>query len=227
MEIWLDTIDYETIADGARAGIISGVTTNPGILSQTKHVRETLTKLLDLQSGPVAVQVTSTDPEGIIEEGRSAFAFSSRIIVKVPINHNGLIAIKKLRDEGVPIMGTGILFSSQALLASNLGVSYIAPYFSHIDNPSGPLSVLKTMIGIVGANGSSTKILVASLKQVEQIVDCASLGVAAATIKPDLYRALMATHPLVEGFSEKFLQSWKQTHGSHSLKTYLESVVEI
>lgn len=217
MEIWLDTIDYDVIEDAAKTGIIAGVTTNPSILSQTENVALTLHTLLHIQPGPIAVQVTSTDPEGMIEEGLRIFEFSSRMIVKVPVNRNGLIAIKQLRQEKVPVMGTGLLFSTQALVASNLGASYIAPYFSHMGPSEEAIAALKTIDDILRINASSTKILVASLKQMEHLMYCATLGVAAATIKPDLYHQLMKDHPAVDNFSKKFLSDWTHMHGQISI----------
>ncbi len=89
-------------------------------------------------------------------------ALSSRMIVKIPINHNGLIAIKQLQCEKVRILGTGIVFPTQVLLASNQGVSYVAPYFSHMSEIGDACSTLKTMVDILRINGSSTKILAAS-----------------------------------------------------------------
>jgi TalC/MipB family fructose-6-phosphate aldolase len=221
MEIWLDTIDEDVIADGVKTGVIAGVTTNPSILSHAHNVLETLTRLLDIQSGPVAVQVTSTDPIAIVDEGMRIFELSSRLIVKVPINRNGLIAIKQLQGQKIPVMGTGVLFPSQALLASNLGVAYIAPYFSHMGDIGDASAALKTMVDILHANGSTTKILAASVKQVDHIISLATLGVAAVTIKPDLYYKLLADHPLVEGFAQRFLLDWTQTHGKLSIKEAL------
>ncbi len=221
MQIWLDTIDSSVIADAVQTGILAGVTTNPSILSNTANVRETLTELLNLQPGPVAVQVTSHDPASMIEEGVRIFAFSSRMVVKVPINRNGLIAIKQLHHKGIPVMGTGILFPSQALLASNLGTSYIAPYFGHMGDEAA--ATLKTMVEIMRMNGSSTKILVASLKHLDHIILCASLGVAAITIKPELYGQLVADQPVVESFYQRFISDWAKTHGHLSIKEALAS----
>jgi transaldolase len=221
MEIWLDTIDEDVIVDGETTGVITGITTNPSILSNANNVRHTLLRILDIQSGPVAVQVTSTDADAMIEEGMRIFGLSSRLIVKVPINRNGLIAIKHLQREKVSVLGTGVVFATQALLASNQGVSYIAPYFSHMSDIGDASATLKTMVDILHINGSSTKILAASLKQLDHIILCASLGIAAVTIKPDLYYKLLDDHPVVEGFSERFLRDWAHTHGKMSIKQAL------
>lgn len=131
---------------------------------------------------------------------------------------DGLIAMHQLRKEELPILGTGILFATQALLASNQGASYISPYFGQIREVGDPNTTLKTIAGLLEANHSPTKILVASLRQLGQIIYCASLGVAAVTLKPDLYQSLMADHPIVEGFTERFLSDWFQAHGPLSLR---------
>lgn len=221
MQIWLDTIDEKVVADGVKTGIIAGVTTNPSILSQTENVLETLIALLAIQPGPVAVQVTAADSEGMFEEGMRIAEFSPRLIVKVPINHQGLIAIRQLRQEKVPVLGTGILFATQALLAFNHGTSYISPYFSHMGDVGDAFATLKTMVEILRASESSTKILVASLRQLDHILYCASLGVDGVTIKPDLYYKLIAHQPAVESFAQKFLSDWTQTHGQISIKDAL------
>lgn len=219
MKIWLDTIDCDVVFDGAKTGIISGVTTNPSILSGTTDVLETLKRLLDIQSGPVAVQVTAQNPEEIINEARRIFEFSNHIVVKIPINHSGLVAIKELKKDKIPLLGTAILFPTQALLAANLEVDYISPYFSHMANHGDAYETLKTIVDMLKT--SNTKILVASLRQLDHIIYCALLGVDGITIKPDLYNQLVADHPVVEGFTERFLSDWTRTHGGFSIKETL------
>lgn len=225
MKIWLDTIDFDVVADGAKTGVISGVTTNPSILAGTKDIPGTLRRLLDIQPGPIAVQVTSQTAEKIIEEAEAIFAFSNRIVVKIPINHNGLIAIEQLKKTGIPVLGTGILFATQALLAANHNVAYIAPYFGHITDVGNPFETLKTIVDLIKTGGSSTKILVASLKQLEHLMYCALLGVEGVTIKPLLYHQLVANQSIVEGFSQKFFADWMHTHGKISIKEALGSAI--
>lgn len=221
MQIWLDTIDLETVKDASKTGILSGITTNPSILSKTKNIPETLSGLLQLQKGPVAVQVTSKNAEDMIEEGRHIFDFSERMIVKVPVNKEGLIAIHQLCEDKIPVLGTGIFTPTQALLAANLGASYIAPYFCHIGTPEEAVETLQAITDILKVNGFKTKVLAASLRSVDHIIACARLGIAAATIKEDLYYKLTETHPACENFSQKFLTDWQQTHGNNSLTSLL------
>lgn len=222
MKIWLDGIDRDVIAEAAQAGIIAGVTTNPSILARSPHVAETLRCLLDIQPGPVAVQVTAQEVDDIIDEAKSIYEFSERTIVKIPINRNGLIAIEKLKNERIPLLGTGVLYETQALLAANHGVAYVAPYLSHMGENAH--EILKSMAGMLSK--TTTKVLAASLKNLDHFLLCARLGVDATTIKPALYRELVADQPLVESFSERFRQDWMQAHGAFSIKEVLSNCSE-
>jgi transaldolase len=150
----------------------------------------------------------------MIEEGRCIFAFSARTIVKVPIEREGLIAIKQLQADKIPVLGTSIVSASQALLAFHHKVSYMAPYFSHAPDPQG---LLKAMVDMVNASRSSTKIMSAALKEIDHVLYAAALGAAAVTIKADLYYQLMGTHPIAEGFLQKFMQDWQERQGGVSL----------
>lgn len=221
MQIWLDTINCEAVAHGAERGLISGVTTNPSILSKTKNVPETLLCLLELQKGPIAVQVTSDDVDTMIEEGKKIFEFSSRTIIKVPVNNKGLIVMRRLREEKIPVLGTAIFDPTQALLAANLGASYLSPYFSHMHENGHAHESLKTMISIVQTY-PQTKILAASIKTLDDLLFCALLEVEAVTIKDDLYYQLVGYHHLAEKFTQKFSADWKQAHGNVSIKDLLK-----
>lgn len=219
MKIWLDTINLEVIADAAKKGIVSGITTNPSILSKAKKVPETLISLLELQNGPVAVQVTAEDPENMIIEAKEIFGISNRMIIKIPVNSCGLIAMHHLRNENIPILGTGIFHPSQALLAANQGATYLSPYYSHIGDIGDAYQSLKQIAALV--QNCRTKVLAASLRNLEDIVTCALLDIHAVTIKEALYYKLISEHPLLEKSTQKFQADWKEAHGNISIKNFL------
>lgn len=219
MKIWLDSINSDVIAEAAKAGIVSGVTTNPSILSETQNVGETLRCLLDIQPGPVAVQVTAQNAADIIDEARSIYEFSDRMIVKIPINYHGLIAIEELKNDRIPILGTGILYATQALLAANQAIAYVAPYFSRMGD-SG-YETLKTIVDMLSK--TPTKVLAASVKSLDQFIYCARIGVDAVTIKLALYHQLVEDHPAVESFLHRFREDWVQAHGDASINDLLKT----
>lgn len=219
----VSTVNLEAVEDAAKTSIISGITTNPSILSKVKNVPETLHQLLKLQAGPVAVQVTSPDVDNMVEEGKRIFGFSNRLIIKVPVTKNGLIAIRKLHHEKIPVLGTGIFHPTQALLATNYGAVLISPYFNHIGDIGNANEVLKTIASLVQSRDFQTKILVASLKSLEDLIFCALIGVDAVTIKDVLYYKLVSDHHSLEKISQKFLSDWKHAHGDVSIKDLLST----
>lgn len=223
MQIWLDTINLETIASAQKMGILSGITTNPGILSQAKNVPELLRRLLDAQSGPVAVQVTCESVAEMIMEGQEINQFSKRLLVKVPVNQAGLMAMPQLRTENIPILGTAVLTPSQALLAANIGANYIAPYFSRMGDNSTARQSLQAMVTIFRANHYHTKILVASVKTLADFMYCALIGADVVTIKEDLYYSLIKDDLLLAELTQKFLSDWNLAFAGASLKDLLTS----
>ncbi len=225
MEIWLDTINLETIQDAGKTGIIAGVTTNPTILSRSTNLIETLDQLLTAQPGAVAIQVTTDTAEQMIEEGECLHAYSNRIMIKVPVHAEGLVAIKQLTQQGIAVLGTGIFHSTQALLAAQAGAAYVAPYVTHIGELNNSYQTLQEIVDVLRVHGSTTKVMAAALVQKEQVVLSAQMGVQAVTIKDDLYYKLLATHPSLEKFNHIFAADWAQAFGEVSWKDILGDLV--
>ncbi|MCH9614019.1 MAG: putative transaldolase [Chlamydiia bacterium] len=221
MEIWLDTIDLDAIEHASDLGLISGVTTNPSILSKAEDVPLMLRRLLEVQQGLVAAQVTGSKAEQMVEEGLKISGVSERMVVKVPINQEGLKAIKELRQKGVPIMGTAVISSHQAVLASQHDLAYLAPYFSHIGTPNFAWSKIDQMQKILENTGCGTKILMASLREVEELVQAAALGIPSVTITAAMYKDLTEHQERVVGFMERFSVDWKKAQGDVSIKDVL------
>lgn len=226
MEIWLDTINVELAAKASRCGIISGITTNPSLLSKSPNVNKTLTGLLKAQPGPVAVQVTGQTAAEMSDEGKHIFDFSDRMIIKVPVSSQGLEAIHLLCSEKIPVLGTGVFYPAQALLAAKLGVKYIAPYYAHINEIGNAYDTLKTIKEMFGSHGYPAKILAASVRTLDDFIKCAHLGIEAVTIKDELYHALVAEPALLEKFNQKFSSEWCNAHGNVSIKYFLQKIPE-
>lgn len=220
MQIWLDTINESVIKEAVTIGLVSGITTNPTILSKAKNIQDTLHRLLELQPGPVAVQVSSLEAKSIVDEARSISQFSSRFIVKVPINFQGLIAIKELSQDNIPIVGTAVIHPTQAILVQNVKLQYIAPYFSCMHG-GDPLESIKKLMDISKKNRFSSQILVGSLKELNDIIACACLGVDAITIKEELYDKWIKAPSIVEPFLSRFQSDWNNVYGETSIKELL------
>ncbi len=211
LEIWLDSIDLETLKVVSRRALVDGVTTNPAIFSTAAHHEGLLGELLSLQKGPVAIQVTATEAHEMIAQGMFLRGISDRIVVKVPVTREGLAAIYQLSQEGISVLATAILDPIQALLAAKAGACMVAPYLSHMEKGGGEgLRNLQSMRAMYEHLKRAPKILVASVKEPDQILTLAQMGIDAVTLKADLMLRLLEDNMQSNAFTDKFNQQWQR-----------------
>jgi len=211
MELWLDTANLDTVKTAAPLGILHGVTTNPSLVAKSNlPLDQLLEQLLAAQPGPVTAQVTSRSAPEMLAQARALYAFSPRLIVKIPVTAPGLTAIHTLTQEQIPVMATAVFDPNQALLAARAGATYIAPYFSRIcDNDMDGIEVFKSMLKMLERYKFSSKLIAASLRTSEQIKECLSLGAHAVTINDKVFGEFVEDHPLTTESLEKFEKDWK------------------
>jgi len=211
MEIWLDTCDINAIRHAANFGIIKGVTTNPTLLAQVPHsLEKSIENILQVQKGPLCIQVLAENTEEIVKRSLALYAFSNRIIIKIPATEDGFIAIKQLSEKQIPTLATAIFEPRQALLAALAGAHYVAPYVGRMfDAGIEAYSSLKTMVNIYKQAGFKTKIMAAALRTNEQIVACAEIGLDAVTLKNTLFSQFVADDPLTTESLIGMAQDWK------------------
>ena len=71
MKFFIDSADVAEISDLASTGLVDGVTTNPSLVAKSgRDFFEVLREICALVSGPVSAEVTATDFETMLAEGR-------------------------------------------------------------------------------------------------------------------------------------------------------------
>ena len=221
MKILLDTANLEDIRFFSTYYPIVGVTTNPTILA--KEGGDVLSLLSEIrgiigENKELHVQVTETDYDKIIEEAKALVGFLGKnTFIKIPATEVGLKACTALSSEGYGVTVTALLTAAQAMLASNAGASYVAPYVSRLENicDDGVGSVAD-IAKIFRYSETDTKILAASFKTAREVVDVAVVGCHAATISPSVMKRLTAhttTATSILGFEE----DWKRAFGKTTL----------
>ena len=226
MRILLDTANLEDIRYFNTHYPIVGVTTNPTILA--KEGGDVLTLLHEIreiigEDKELHVQVTETEYEKIVEEAKAIVSFLGRnTFVKIPSTDVGLRATATLAKAGYGITVTALLTAAQAMLASNAGASYVAPYVSRLENicDDGVGSVAD-IAKIFKASGSKTEILAASFKTAKEVVDVAVVGCHAATIGPSVMKRLTA-HTTTDTSIAGFVEDWKRAFGDTTLLKLLK-----
>ena len=211
MKIFLDTANVDEIRKGIDYGVVNGVTTNPSLVA--KENREFIPLVKEITSiipGPVSVEVTAADPQGMVEEAKGYAEIADNVVIKVPINLQGLKVIKQLYTLGIKTNCTLIFSPSQALLAAKAGATYVSPFVGRIDDISGNgMDLVGDIIQIFDNYAIETEIIVASIRHPLHFVEAALMGADIATI-PFSTLSKLLNHPLTDIGMERFLNDWKK-----------------
>ena len=211
MKIFIDTADIEEIREAKSLGILDGVTTNPSLVMKTgKPFEQCIKEILAEVEGPVSVEVTATDHQGMVEEAKTYAAWADNVVVKVPIIREGLKAIKALSDQGIKVNVTLCFSPMQALLAAKAGAAYISPFVGRLDDISHDgMELIQQVVDIYDNYAFNTEILVASVRNPLHVLEAARMGADVATIPLKVIDALLK-HPLTDIGLEKFLADWEK-----------------
>ncbi|GAA2726681.1 transaldolase family protein [Cellulomonas aerilata] len=206
MDLYLDSADREALGPLLRTGVFAGVTTNPLILERAGvrlgEVPELTRWLLDAGAREVFLQTTTSDVEAVVAEGHALRALSDRVVVKVPATVAGLTATAELARAGVPTLLTAVYHVRQAVLARAVGAAWIAPYLGRMTEAGrdGRRHV-EQMQGIL--TGSGTRVLVASIRSVDDVHRLAVAGIDAVTVSAAVARELLE-EPLTAAAVDQF-----------------------
>ena len=138
-------------------------------------------------------------------------------MVKTPAPAEGLAAIKLLKKEGIPTLGTAVYSASQGLLAALAGAKYVAPYVNRVDAQGGDgIRMVQELQSLLEMHAPESKVLAASFKTPRQALDCLLAGCEAITLPLDVAQQMLGT-PAVESAIEKFEQDWNNAFGTLNL----------
>ncbi len=213
MKFFIDTADVDAIRDLAETGLVDGVTTNPSLVAKAgRPFIEVVAEICDIVDGPVSAEVTATDCDGMIEEGRKLAAVRDNVAVKVPLTGDGLKACRTLSQAGTRVNVTLCFSANQAILAAKAGASWISPFVGRLDDiATDGMDLIEDIVEIYNNYPDfRTEVLVASVRSPMHVVAAARLGAHVATVPPAVLRQMMA-HPLTDRGLEAFLADWDKT----------------
>ena len=206
MKFFIDTAKVEEIKKANDMGVICGVTTNPSLIAKAGRAFE---------DGPISgeVKATTTDAEGMIEEGRKIAKIHPNMVVKIPMTAEGLKACKVLSSKGIKVNVTLIFTANQALLAARAGAAYVSPFLGRLDDISvRGVDLITEVAEIFAVSGIDTEIIAASVRNPIHVTDCALAGADIATV-PYAVIEKMIHHPLTDQGIEKFQADYRAVFG--------------
>ncbi|HSF96543.1 MAG TPA: fructose-6-phosphate aldolase [Thermohalobaculum sp.] len=212
MKFFIDTAEIAEIKELAATGMVDGVTTNPSLIMKSgRDILEVTKEICSIVDGPVSAEVTATEAEAMIAEGRHLAKIAPNIAVKVPLTWDGLKACKALTDAGHMVNVTLCFSANQALLAAKAGATFISPFIGRLDDIGlDGMELIADIRQIYDNYNFKTQILAASIRTVNHVSTAAKIGADVATIPPDVVKKL-AGHPLTDKGLAAFLADWAKT----------------
>lgn len=211
MELFLDTANIEEVRQGIKLGVVSGVTTNPSLAAKegAGSFRALVLEICRLVPGPVSVEVTAVDPEGMVRQARELASWAPNVVVKIPVTAAGLEAISTVSKEGIKVNCTLCFSVNQCLLAARAGAAFVSPFVGRLDDVGQDgMAVVRDTVEVFRKYHIPTKVLAASIRHPLHVVAAAKAGADIATV-PFKVLLQMLHHPLTDIGLSRFLEDWK------------------
>jgi len=217
LRLYIDSANPDDWDTYLATGMFYGVTTNPNLIAKAgmKFEIDSLKGLaktaFDFGANEIHMQVWGREPEEMLEVGRGLAAIDPRVMVKVPIDITGILLAKQLIDEGANVTLTALHFAQQAVTAVSMGAKYAAPYLGRMtDGGLNGMEEVTTMGQIIKEMNSPLRLLVASIRQSEDLVTLASKGLNTFTLLPRIIHEFLEnslTDKAVKSFQAAVIQA--------------------
>ena len=211
MKLFLDTANLEEIREIKKWGVLAGLTSNPTLIAREHSDIETHMKALCAEvDGPVSLETTEETADAIFEQGLQLAQVAPNAVVKVAMTPDGISAGKRLADQGIPVNVTLTFSPAQAILAAEIGATYVSPFLGRLDDVGADgMYVLREICEIYEMQGYDTLVLAASLRHPMHVIEAAKAGADVATMPYSVFTQLVK-HPLTDIGLEKFLSDWNK-----------------
>jgi transaldolase len=206
MSLYLDSAIISEAKIASKFGWVKGITTNPTLLAKSDlSPAETLLKLKEVIGGELYYQVTASDFEGMVTEGKAAFELiGNQTVLKIPATPVGFEVVAHLSPH-INCSVTAIYSPAQAVVAMEAGAKYAIAYVNRATKLLGDgVGLVREMASVVA--GSPTKILAASVKSPLEAVETLKAGAHCLTLPLPVLEA-MAVHELSEKTVEEFAKN--------------------
>jgi transaldolase len=223
MRLFLDTANIEHIRHGVRLGVITGVTTNPSLISKEGKVdyKRLVQEICSIVPGPVSTEVLSQDVSGMVAEAKEVATWAKNVVVKIPASLEGVEATAQLAKAGIKVNFTLCFSVNQALLAAIAGATFVSPFVGRLDDiGENGMRLVKEIVAVFKSYPDSikTEVLAASIRHPQHCIEAAQAGAQIATVP---YKVLMQMiqHPLTDIGIRRFLEDWQKVMGTTTATT--------
>jgi transaldolase len=215
MQIFLDTADYNAIAERYQTGLVSGITTNPTLVrkSGVNYVDFIKSLATDFAFESISAEVDGDTASEMLFNAEKFTAIGDNVTIKLPLTKEGLIACKSLSDAGISTNVTLCFSASQAVMTALAGATYISPFVGRMnDNSFSGVELVRAIGGLYAAKRVETKVLAASLRDVHHVSRCLLYGADVVTLPTSVFDK-MYNHVLTDAGLAIFEKDFKEING--------------
>jgi transaldolase len=219
MRIFLDTANIEHIRHGVRLGVVTGVTTNPSLVSREGKVdyRKLVKKICSIVPGPVSTEVLGHDVQTMVAEAREIAKWAKNVVIKIPASIEGVEATSVLASENINVNFTLCFTLNQAVLAAEAGATFISPFVGRLDDiGEDGMKVVADIVEYLDYYQLPTQVIAASIRHPQHCLMAAKVGAHIATVPYEVLLQ-MIKHPLTDIGIERFRDDWKKVMSREKL----------
>jgi transaldolase len=219
MRIFLDTANLEHIRHGVGLGVVTGVTTNPSLVSREGKVdyRKLVEEICAIVPGPVSTEVLGRDVKTMVAEARHIAKWADNVVVKIPASPEGVEATGVLAKENVKVNFTLCFTLNQAILAAEAGARFISPFVGRLDDiGEDGMMVVADIVEYLDHYQVSTQVIAASIRHPQHCLMAAKAGAHIATVPYEVLLQMMR-HPLTDIGIQRFRDDWRKMMGTEGL----------
>ena len=179
MRIFLDTANIDQIRQAAKLGVVTGVTTNPSLVSKEKATdyEATIKEICSIIPGPISTEVVVEGVEPMIEQARKISTWAPNIVIKIPATTDGVEVTSVLSKEGIKVNLTLCFSLNQALLGALAGAAYVSPFVGRLDDIGRDgMQLVKDIVEVFSYYQLPTEVIAASIRHPQHCVEAARAG---------------------------------------------------
>ena len=206
MKLFLDTAEVSDIEDRVPTGLISGITTNPTLIKKSgRDPWKVYRDIIELGIDDLSIEVMGDTSAELVKQAMNVHDnYGNVATIKLPCTIEGIKACKYLTNIGLRVNMTLVFSVSQAILCSLANATYISPFIGRMDDNSlTGLSLLADICDVFKKQESKTKVLAASIRDVQSVGRAFEFGADICTIPPKVFDN-MANHVLTDRGLEQF-----------------------
>jgi len=212
VRIFLDTANINEIKQAAKLGIISGITTNPSLMSKEKTAdyEAAVKEICSVIPGPVSVEVLTQDVQAMKTQARQIARWANNAVIKIPATPEGLEVTSVLAKEKIKVNFTLCFSLNQALLGALAGAAYVSPFVGRLDDAGHDgMELVRDIVDVFKKYPEiKTEVIAASIRHPQHCLAAAKAGAHIATV-PYSVLMQMIKHPLTDVGVAHFLSDGK------------------